>query len=472
MDGKAGIDPVKDVENTKQLIEALQQRFLDTWQSADALPSFSFPELKPSTARLVTVILSEADEPEWLLTRRKEEASHSNPKAAHHVISLPAGHSRDLSILLALSCCARTEVPVLLIAGSTPPPLSDDLDFGSELVQIGDAGDVFLISRPSPSLAAYLARSASALEKMLLDPIIVAFATASPGVLLSVALNCLPKGWLEKAPPPLLLEVGGYEPVTPSFGLLNKQYREPPFEDDRQRKILAHVIQALGMHFKTNSPADADAFLADEMLVWFRHLGFLKDQRFQTALGPYREDKILRARLWRLHTLCWAAQSCAKLPGDFSDFGTYDGRSMDVVMRFMPGMGQGRRWWLYDLFENPPDEARKALHGPELEQAVSRQFKDRPWVHVIGGKLPNTFLAHGPKSIAFMHLDLNHADAEIACLEAVFDRLVSGGMIVLDDFGFQRYGESHRAHRAFFDKHNHPVLELPTGQGLVVKRAS
>lgn len=64
---------------------------------------------------------------------------------------------------------------------------------------------------------------------------------------------------------------------------------------------------------------------------------------------------------------------------------------------------------------------------------------------------------------------MNNADAELAVLDALFDSVVPEGAIVLDDYGFAEYVSQTRAHAAWFAARNLPILELPTGQGLVIK---
>ena len=86
------------------------------------------------------------------------------------------------------------------------------------------------------------------------------------------------------------------------------------------------------------------------------------------------------------------------------------------------------------------------------------------------GIVPEIFQSSVPERIAYLHLDLNAAKAEIAALEVLFDRIVPGGMIVFDDFGHMRYAEQHKAEIAWMRERGYAILELPTGQGLVVKR--
>ena len=40
----------------------------------------------------------------------------------------------------------------------------------------------------------------------------------------------------------------------------------------------------------------------------------------------------------------------------------------------------------------------------------------------------------GFSRIAYLHIDLNQAPAEIAALEVLFDRIVPGGIVILDDY--------------------------------------
>ena len=74
-----------------------------------------------------------------------------------------------------------------------------------------------------------------------------------------------------------------------------------------------------------------------------------------------------------------------------------------------------------------------------------------------------------PEKIALMHIDMNNVDAEIGTLELLWDRVVPGGIVVLDDYGWLAYHKQFSAELAWFRQRGQYVLEMPTGQGLVVK---
>lgn len=257
--------------------------------------------------------------------------------------------------------------------------------------------------------------------------------------------------------------------VTPNYGQFNKDYREPPFTA-RTRKRLDRLMRRAAALVSANQP-NSGALLADDMFVWLRNTAFLSDPEFIAALGPLADDPTLRARIWRVNLLCWAARNCMALDGDFVDIGCYDGKTVETMQRYCNFAGQrDKTWWLYDIFDDPPTESRKTSHGPELFDQVRHTFEPLGNFRVIKGEVPGSFADGLPEKVAFAQVDLNAPEAEVASLEVLFDRIVPSGIVVLDDFGFGRYRESHRAETAFFAARGQTVWESPTGQGLVVKR--
>lgn len=213
-------------------------------------------------------------------------------------------------------------------------------------------------------------------------------------------------------------------------------------------------------------------FVADNLITYGHTRGFLTEPRFVAAVTAARPERAESAVVWRTHTLCWAAESALALPGDFVECGTYQGYSAEVLMHFTQGL-PGRRAWLYDLFD-PSGEAgeghRMPAHSPELAAQARARFRRWGNVTVTQGKVPQILAEVAPERIAFLHIDMNNAEAEHGALEILFDRVSPGGLIVLDDYGWT----IHRAQKDSADEFMHArglsVLELPTGQGLVVKR--
>ena len=54
------------------------------------------------------------------------------------------------------------------------------------------------------------------------------------------------------------------------------------------------------------------------------------------------------------------------------------------------------------------------------------------------GLIPSVFQkAENPTQINWLHIDLNSSEATQSSLEFFFDKLVSGGVILFDDYGFR-----------------------------------
>jgi len=213
-------------------------------------------------------------------------------------------------------------------------------------------------------------------------------------------------------------------------------------------------------------------FMADNLITYGHTRGFLTEPRFVAAVLAARPEPTERAIAWRTHTLCWAVDSALAVPGDVVECGTYQGYSAEVLLHFTRGL-PGRTLWLYDLFD-PSGQAgeghRLPAHAADLADRVRARFQ--PWDNVVvtQGKVPDVLADIAPESIAFLHVDMNNADAERGALEVLFDRVSPGGLIVFDDYGWTGYRRQKDAADAFMRPHGLAVLELPTGQGLVVKR--
>ena len=183
--------------------------------------------------------------------------------------------------------------------------------------------------------------------------------------------------------------------------------------------------------------------------------------------------------MWRLHTLVWAARSAAAPPGDFVECGVYIGLSAWVVADALEFETLDKTFFLYDTFaglaEDYSDKNERAQSDYEdsedvLYESVKKRFSRWPNVKVIRGVVPVILEDVCPDRIGFLHIDLNAAKAEIGALDVLFDKVVSGGFVVLDDYGTKRGSRQHEAENAWIKERGYESLEMPTGQGLIVKR--
>lgn len=229
----------------------------------------------------------------------------------------------------------------------------------------------------------------------------------------------------------------------------------------------ADIFEAIRGIFRTLN-STAGSFAGDNMVVWGRTLGFMQDKAFVESVHRNTRSGAERGTLWRLVTLVWAARQAQALDGDFVECACYRGSSARIVTD-MVGL-EGRRYFLYDLFDHDETMPHHSMpeHSKTLYDEVRARFPEEGVV-ITQGRVPDSLSIASPERIAFMHLDLNNRDAEIGALEVLWDRIVPGGILILDDFGWSGYKAQHTAEVAWLKERGHHILELPTAQGLVIK---
>ncbi len=222
-------------------------------------------------------------------------------------------------------------------------------------------------------------------------------------------------------------------------------------------------------------------FASDNLIGLQRAAGFREDQKFVDTLKRNAETQQELSLAWRLHTLLWAAQNTLHLPGDFVECGVWKGFCFAFLTDYLQFQTLDKTLYLYDTYEGIPDEMnseRRSNHAYERDikddpdailKIVQQRFADVPNARIVRGMVPDSFAQNCPEHIALLHIDMNSAASEIAALEALFDKVVPGGMIVFDDYGWTGYAAQRHAENAFMAERGHNVLELPTGQGLVIK---
>jgi hypothetical protein len=226
-----------------------------------------------------------------------------------------------------------------------------------------------------------------------------------------------------------------------------------------------------GIQTALNALAPAGIFTGDNLFAFGRNLSFLDDNQFMSAFYNNSYDDIEKSVIWRRYVLCWAARQCLKHDGDFVEAACYKGLTAKMICEYTNFGTTDKNYYLYDLFEHSVEMDHHAMpeHGVHLHEEVKNRFLLYKNVKVIKGCVPDILMEHAPEEISFMHLDLNGAEAELGALNVLFEKVVRGGIIILDDYGWLAYRAQKEAEDPFFEERGYRVLELPTGQGMVIK---
>lgn len=181
-------------------------------------------------------------------------------------------------------------------------------------------------------------------------------------------------------------------------------------------------------------------------------------------------------RLWILKT---AVLQTRGLAGEVWEMGVYRGGTARMLRKTLePAVqrdGGAARLRLFDTFSGMPaaDRARDVHVAGNFSdtslEAVRRLVGEAAWIDYRPGFIPDTFAGLEASAIRFAHVDLDIYQSIADACEFVYPRLVPGGLMVFDDYGFWSCPGAREAVDEFFSGKPERPFALPTGQALVAK---
>jgi O-methyltransferase len=224
----------------------------------------------------------------------------------------------------------------------------------------------------------------------------------------------------------------------------------------------------------------------DGMLIEGRNLDFLKEPAFYNAWALAREANLegwagaVPDVRWRARIALWAAEIGLNLEGDFVECGVHTGLFSLTICHALEFAKLNKNFYLFDTFDGIP---LAGLEGPELSRAknsnrdyyhdvysiAQRNFAPFPNAHLIKGALPSSLSGSPIKRIAYLSMDLNNALPERQVIEKLWDMIVPGAVILIDDYLWRGHEPQFKMWNDFALSKNAPIAPLPTGQGVIIK---
>jgi len=174
------------------------------------------------------------------------------------------------------------------------------------------------------------------------------------------------------------------------------------------------------------------------------------------------------------------SRSCLHLEGDFIECGTYRGGTAHLIASEIKSTpSRPRELHLFDTFTGMPPQAvldpsghREGDLGDVDFKAVQAFLKPFPFIRFHQGIIPATFEAIQSKKFAFAHIDVDLYSSVMDSCQFLYERMTPGGIMVFDDYGFEKYRNSaKKAVDDFFrDKVESPII-MGTAQCIVIKSA-
>lgn len=181
---------------------------------------------------------------------------------------------------------------------------------------------------------------------------------------------------------------------------------------------------------------------------------------------------------WRMWIMVQLSKQSAALGGSYAEFGVFRAGCAFMILNYLPE-NQNIRFHLFDTFSGVPSSG---LTKSESEFGMAGTFSNtsrsyvesylatwKSCISLVEGDVCETLRQYETGPLAFCHMDLNASVPTKVALDYSYSRLVPGGVILLDDYGWDGYEDQRAVIDTFFSDKPESVIALPTGQGIVVK---
>jgi hypothetical protein len=241
--------------------------------------------------------------------------------------------------------------------------------------------------------------------------------------------------------------------------------------------ILKKVCRSLGYEvFNLSRPG----LYSQDCLTTFHNHNFMQEPRFVAAYQRgIKASGVDHHIHWRVHVALWVASQVKHLDGAFVECGVSRGFLSSAIMQFLDWNSLEKDFYLFDTFDglderfltqNEKKKTDRLSWYKDLSyESVRENFSEFKNVHLIQGVVPESLSKVKIPKVCYLCLDMNCTVPEIEAAGFFWDKLVSGGMILLDDYAYAGYEDQNRAFNLFAAQKRTEILTLPTGQGLILK---
>ena len=174
---------------------------------------------------------------------------------------------------------------------------------------------------------------------------------------------------------------------------------------------------------------DVKMLIGEGMPVW------QDDQKFIDQYNLVKDFTLVSP--FRLFPLFQFAQRANLLKGDFAQVGVYRGGSAQLVK------DPNKTFYLFDTFEGLPntderfDFYKKGRFADTSEQEVRERLQGMRGIEITKGVFPGSAQTqHHDAAYAFVYLDVDIYQSNLDALSFFYPRMIEGGMIVIDDYGW------------------------------------
>lgn len=174
----------------------------------------------------------------------------------------------------------------------------------------------------------------------------------------------------------------------------------------------------------------------------------------------------------RAYILYQVAKSTQNLDGCTAECGVYRGGTSAMIASLSPE----KRHYALDTFEGMPDTITSVDNHKQGDLSVkSREtlkvLSRIPNIKMLKGKFLSTFGHIKHQQFSFVYIDADLYLSTLECCDFFFPRMVSGGIMLFDDYLVDDTRGVKKAVDEYFKKQDIIPIVLPTSQAIVYKLA-
>ncbi|MFU0507849.1 TylF/MycF/NovP-related O-methyltransferase [Pseudaminobacter sp. NGMCC 1.201702] len=209
-----------------------------------------------------------------------------------------------------------------------------------------------------------------------------------------------------------------------------------------------------------------------EFVIADRGRYILKNKKFRAYFERFSAEN------WKSFERRWNLGEFLKLlshiPGQLAECGVFRGGNAYQLCQF--AQAHGREVHLFDSYEglSAPNEADGAYWKKGdlsfSEELVHRNLSEFDCFKTYKGWIPDAFPQVENQIYSFVHVDVDLEQPTYDSIAFFYNRLSKGGIILLDDHGYDTCPGARKAALNFMVDKPEPVLDLSSGQGLIIKQ--
>lgn len=258
------------------------------------------------------------------------------------------------------------------------------------------------------------------------------------------------------------------------------------------RKVLAAIGRTLGLsiHVQRLNHAKSDFVLIDRFIF----SPFLNQEKevlryidsINKADAAWSDNFYKQCRYYSLAQI--ALKAAESFPNhDIAECGVWKGHSAHMVSKIFSEHGFEGIFHIFDSFEGGLSDkvdkdknlvremtAEEIAHEKYIfssnQEKVAAVLKDFPFIKLYPGWIPERFNEVSDRAFSFVHIDVDLYEPTLDSLIFFWERLVTGGFIVVDDYGSSQFPGATLAVDEFLK--NHPpafFYKVPMGACYIIK---